>query len=60
MVPFAYHVIARGEYTLRGAPGALEIFAASFCQIYVQTKNKVLPSELRAAGTVPYGKFRPG
>ena len=60
MVPFTYHVIARAGYTLRGDPGTVEIFAACFCQTYVQTKNKVLPSELRASDTVPYGEFRPG
>ena len=60
MVPLTYHVIARAGFTLHGAPGTVEIFAVSFCQTYVQTKNEVLPSESSARGTVLYGKFRPG
>ena len=33
MVELTNHVIARAGFTLHGAPGALKIFATSFCQI---------------------------
>ena len=49
----------RAGYTLRVAPGTLEIFATSSCQIQVKTK-KVSPSKLVALRTVPYGKFGTG
>ena len=34
------HVIAWAEFTLRGAPGTLEIFATSFRQIKVKTEKE--------------------
>ena len=38
-----------------GAPGALGIFAISFCQIYVKTKKKVLLFERGTLGTLLFG-----
>ena len=59
MVTLTSHVIDRGGFTLRGAPGTLEVFAKSSCLIQVKTTKTVLPSESGAPGTVPYGKSAP-
>ena len=37
-----------------------EIFATSSCHIQVKTKQKVMLSECRASGNVPYSKSTPG
>ena len=59
MVTPTNHVIAWAGFTLRGGPGAVEVFATSSCQLLVKTE-KILPSECGAPGTVPYGKSGPG
>ena len=56
MVTVTNHAIDRARFTLRGAPGTLEIFVKSSCQIQVKTKKRVLPSESGAPDTVPYVK----
>ena len=59
IVTLTNRVIARTGFVLRGAPGTIKIFAKT-SQISVKTKKQVLPSESRAPGTVPYGKFPSG
>ena len=59
MITLTNYVIDRAGFTLSGAPGTLEIFAKSSCQILVKTK-KVLPSESGAPATVPYSKSASG
>ena len=63
MVTFTNHAFARVGFKLRGTPeilGILGIVATFFCQIMLKTKKKVLPSERRALGTVPFIKSGPG
>ena len=43
VIPTYQHVIARAGFTLRGAPGTLGIFATSFCQILVKSKEMSYP-----------------
>ena len=59
MVTSTNHVVARAGFTLLGDPGALRIFATSFCQIQVKTKKSLTILAL-GPGTVPYGKSGPG
>ena len=51
MLALTNHVIARAGFTLRAAPGSLEIFETSSCETY-EDQQKIYHLNMGAPGTI--------